>query len=144
MEKMYLNESQVQDAILDIFRKVFFDNFKPELIVGLVRGGAIPATYLSHFLNVPCYLINKDDTFELPTNKRVLVIDDINDTGKALTEVNNMLYNYLGNIRYATLVNNQSSSFEVDYSSIDINKYETPDLWIVFPWETWWTSDKLT
>ena len=32
MEKMYLNESQVQDAILDIFRKVFFDNFKPEFL----------------------------------------------------------------------------------------------------------------
>ena len=38
-----------------------------------------------------------------------------------------------------TLINNESSSFDdVDYFADTINRIETPDLWVDFPWESWW------
>jgi hypothetical protein len=40
-------------------------------------------------------------------------------------------------VRFAVIVNNISSEFEVDYYNIEINKMEDP-AWIVFPHEEWW------
>ena len=44
------------------------------------------------------------------------------------------------NVRIATLFDNESSKSEltVDYSAVTINKAEE-DVWIDFPWESWWT-----
>jgi hypothetical protein len=41
------------------------------------------------------------------------------------------------NLRFAALIDNVPSQFDVDYSSIEINKAEDP-AWIVFPYEEWW------
>jgi hypoxanthine phosphoribosyltransferase len=87
-------------------------------------------------------MVNKDElTHILPDAKNILVIDDINDTGKALTDVSNYFaFNYEANFKYATLISNVTSTFEVDYFSIDINKLEE-EIWIVFPWENWWMTN---
>jgi hypothetical protein len=39
------------------------------------------------------------------------------------------------------LVDNESSKskLNVSYSAVDLNKAEQ-DVWIVFPWESWWTK----
>jgi len=141
MRQEYLGDTDVKNCLMDIIRQMYIDGFKPDVVVGLVRGGSVPANLISQFLDVPCYMVNKDeDTHVLPDGKNILVIDDINDTGKALTEVSNYLtFNYEANFKYATLISNMGSTFEVDYFSIDINKLEE-DIWIVFPWENWWMS----
>jgi len=141
MRQEYLGDTDVKNCLMDIIRQMYIDGFKPDVVVGLVRGGSVPANLISQFLDIPCYMVNKDeDTHVLPDGKNILVIDDINDTGKALTEVSNYLtFNYEANFKYATLISNMGSTFEVDYFSIDINKLEE-DIWIVFPWENWWMS----
>jgi hypoxanthine phosphoribosyltransferase len=141
MRQEYLSDIDVKNCLMDIIRQMYIDGFKPDVVVGLVRGGSVPANLISQFLDIPCYMVNKDeDTHVLPDGKNILVIDDINDTGKALTEVSNYLtFNYEANFKYATLISNMGSTFEVDYFSIDINKLEE-DIWIVFPWENWWMS----
>ena len=42
-----------------------------------------------------------------------------------------------GKLRFASLIDNVPSKFDVDYTSIEINKDEDP-AWIVFPFEEWW------
>jgi len=42
-----------------------------------------------------------------------------------------------GTVRFATLINNTASNFDVNYSALDINKLEN-DVWFRFPWEQWW------
>lgn len=142
MRHEYLSDTDVKNCLMDIIRQMYIDGFKPDVVVGLVRGGAVPANLISQFLDVPCYMVNKDeDVHKLPPGHNVLVIDDINDTGKAMTEISNYFsHEYETNFKYATLISNMTSSFEVDYFSIDINKLEE-DIWIVFPWENWWMSN---
>ena len=41
---------------------------------------------------------------------------------------------HLSKLKFAVLINNKSSSFEVDYYSGQIDK-STDNSWIVFPWE---------
>jgi hypothetical protein len=43
-------------------------------------------------------------------------------------------------VRFAVLINNESSNYEhVDYSGRNINKLDDP-CWVVFPWENWWEA----
>ena len=80
--------------------------------------------------------------------KKILLVDDINDTGKTLqgiddvitdyasTESNAML-NYHSDIKYATLFDKESSNFEkVDFTSNIV--LPDQERWIVFPYEEWW------
>jgi hypoxanthine phosphoribosyltransferase len=81
--------------------------------------------------------------------KRILIVDDINDSGATLAWIredwqssclpnhDRWLNVWHHNVRTAVLVNNTVSEFSVDYSGTDINKLEDP-VWCVFPWEAWW------
>lgn len=53
MKKVYYNWSQIEGACLDIARQINKDNWRPDYIVGISRGGLIPATLLSHYIGVP-------------------------------------------------------------------------------------------
>jgi hypoxanthine phosphoribosyltransferase len=89
-----------------------------------------------------------EDAFE---GKRILIVDDINDSGATLNWIkqdwqsgcfpkNKRWKEVWGNnVRVAVLVDNESSKskLNVSYSAVDLNKAEE-DLWIVFPWEDWW------
>lgn len=142
MRHEYLNDADVKNCLMDIIRQMYMDGFKPDIVVGLVRGGSLPANFISQFLDIPCYMANKNEsTHILPNGKNVLVIDSINDTGKEFTEISNYFaFEYEANFKYASLVCNVGSNFEVDYYSVEINKLEE-DIWVVFPWENWWMTN---
>ena len=64
----------------------------------------------------------------------ILIIDDINDTGKTLSKMSDLFKENLSKLKFAVLINNKSSSFKVDYYSDEIDK-NIDNSWIVFPWE---------
>ena len=81
---------------------------------------------------------NNDLYPELAKNgTKILIVDDINDTGETLEYIQNS-WNlgdiWESNVRVGCIINNESSNVEIDYYSIKINKLEDP-CWIVFPWE---------
>jgi hypoxanthine phosphoribosyltransferase len=89
-----------------------------------------------------------DATFK----KNILIVDDINDTGATLEWIrkdwpssclpNDPTWNTVWNknVRFAVVINNESSNYEhVDYSARNINKLDDP-CWVVFPWEAWWEN----
>ena len=152
MKKTHISDQQVKDYTFSIIRQMHRDNYQPDLVIGFVRGGCVPANYLSQFFDIPCYMQNKEqeiDYFETDLNQyfkkkfhRVLVVDEINDSGKTLMEFNNALFEVQRDefeVRYATLITNTNSIFEVDYFGLEINKLENPS-WICFPWEEWWVQ----
>ena len=121
-------------------------DWEPDAIAGLTRGGLIPAVQFSHMFNVKLYTLNislrdgkapsaKFDWKQLEKYSRVLIIDDINDSGSTLREVHNQFYTraYM-NPKFATLLSKRSSVMEVDYAGEHINKSREND-WVVFPWE---------
>lgn len=54
MKKVYVTWQDVQGAVLEIARKLQKDSWRPDYIVGLTRGGLVPAVMLSQYLEVPC------------------------------------------------------------------------------------------
>ena len=85
---------------------MYADNWKPNYIVGITRGGNIPATIISNMTGIRCETLKvslRDDDSESESNrwmaedalgyndgtqitasplyKNILIVDDINDTG---------------------------------------------------------------
>lgn len=106
MKKVFYNWQQVQGACLDIVRQMQQDEWKPDYIVGITRGGAIPAVLISQFLDVPMNALKvslRDEVGGTESNcwmaedaygyngnigeqvcKNILVVDDINDSGATI------------------------------------------------------------
>jgi len=141
-KKAYYTWSQVEGMTQDILRQIRDEKF--DAVVGLTRGGLTPAVLVSQYLDIPMHTLKVSlrdhqekeslKVLDKLSGQRVLVIDDINDTGATLNYIKE---HWIGNLTYAVLINNEASDADVDYSSININKMED-DVWIVFPWEDWW------
>jgi len=164
MNKLYLDYTDMERMVQTIIRDINLDGYKPDYIVGITRGGLLPAVLISQYMNVPMYSLdvslrdnaNKEgpesncwmaeDAFN---GKNILIVDDINDSGATLNwikedwqiSIHDEFQNVFGNnVRFATVVDNQSSDFnEVGYTGLEINKAEN-DVWVVFPFEDWWMS----
>ena len=158
--KRYISEQEMKTGVLDIVSQMYSDDWRPDYIVGVTRGGLIPAVMMSHYTGVKMHTLDvrlRDADHspehavwmseEAGAGKRILIIDDINDTGETFKwivkdwEESNPPADWLdiwGNtVRFATIIDNSPSKFDVDYTSIEINKAEDP-AWIVFPFEEWW------
>ena len=103
MNKIYYTERTVKTWVHGIVRAMNHDGFKPDYIVGLTRGGLVPAVMLSHYLDVPMHSLGvslRDNTGFGPESncwmaedaygyksldeqdpKNILIVDDINDSG---------------------------------------------------------------
>lgn len=161
MKKVYYNWSQIEGACLDIVRQINQDNFKPAYIVGISRGGLVPAVLLSQYLNIPMHPLSvmlRDHVYtetncwmavDAHRGTNILIVDDINDSGATINWIkndwqsacipNHSAWNDLvwrNNVRVATIVENAYSSEQTDYTWEVDNKEE--EIWRVFPWEEFW------
>ena len=168
MNKIYLTWRDVEHHTQEILRQIHADSWRPDYVVGLTRGGLVPANLISQYLGCRMETLKvslRDDTecesnlwmaedafgHEMDQPKRILIVDDINDTGATLNYIredwpsgcfpDNPRWTEVwgSNVRVAVLVDNESSKSEipVSYSAVDINKAEQ-DVWVCFPWEEWW------
>ena len=148
MKKSILSNNEINNAIKEIVNQIDISGFTPEIIISINRGGCIPGVYLSHYFKKPHNIIdikslkaNSLKDFSLLTNtlkknKSVLVIDDINDSGKTFDIVKKIFSSSNNEIRFAALINNISSKTKIDYHGQLIDKRNNP-IWYVFPWENW-------
>ena len=166
MKKQLVTWRDVEHQVQEILRQMQKDQWIPDYVVGLTRGGLAPANMISQYLDIPMHTlkVNLRDHADTESNtwmpkdafnhtKEILIVDDINDTGATLNWIKqdwqssclpndpmwiNGIWN--NNVRVAVLYDNESSKSEltIDYSAVTINKAEE-DVWIDFPWESWWT-----
>lgn len=165
VKKVYYTNEQIKGFVSDIMRQIHKDQWKPDYVVGLTRGGLIPAVMVSHYLDVPMYTLKvslrdsgdseingwmPEDAFGYKTRKKnILIVDDINDSGDTLNWIKKDWEHsclsrdpswkdiWNNSVRFAVLVDNESSQADVNYSAVSINK-AVEDQWIVFPWEEWY------
>jgi len=147
--KVNYSIDKVQNAITQIIDQMTKSNWLPEMILSINRGGCIPGVYLSHRIEKPHKVIDVQlrDSLISPNffvlndcvsnYKRVLIIDDINDTGTTFDLINKNAGNTDCEIHYAALINNSKSKIKIDYFGQLIDKSKNP-VWYVFPWEKWW------
>ena len=145
-KKDYFDQKDMELALVEIKNQIGKSNFYPEIIFSINRGGCIPGVYLSHLFNIPHHVIDvqlRDQknninisnlTESAKLKKNILIVDDINDTGATFNFVKNSLSEYKGNFGYASLIENKSSKFKVDFKGKIIDKKINPN-WIVFQWE---------
>jgi len=100
---------------------------KFDYIWGIPRGGLIPAVILAHKLDIP--LVSDRKMLSMRNDYKLLIVDDLYETGKALCEA------------IAMLPSKVSWRSAVVYTKADkeIAHYSGPlmdkDAWIVFPYE---------
>ena len=182
IKKHYYSWQDVEDACVNIALQMYKDAWRPDYIVGITRGGNVPATILSNMLGIRCEALKvslRDDAMGSETNcwmsedafgynypeetgvtgarwdtmqrKKILVVDDINDTGATFNWIkqdwqssclpnednawNSVWNGDMANVRFATITENLSSTFGgVRYYTHEVNKAEEP-VWLVYPWE---------
>lgn len=128
---------QFEDDTNRIVNSISGDSFKPDVIVGLSRGGLMPAVVLSHRLNVPMVPVTwqtrdgKTKDKEVLNNVKskynnILVVDDICDSGLTLREISSIL-----KAKYVVLIDKAPEKFLVDYAG----RICDSDEWIEFFWE---------
>jgi len=146
MRQAHISHNDVIHYTHEIIRQIILDEFKPQAVVTLVKGGLVVGNYLSQYFDVPLIALNKNyDVYELPDHNEILVADDINDTGATFNKLELDFVKVgltLQKRKYAALIDNQASSFSIDYYGKLINK-EDDNAWIVFPWEEWWKIKNL-
>jgi hypoxanthine phosphoribosyltransferase len=112
MKKLYCNDTRLSGWVHNIMRDMTTDGWRPDYIVGITRGGLVPALMLSQYMNIPMETLKvslRDETSDPESNlwmaeeafgyhrtdnlpgysnpdlrKNILIVDDINDTGATL------------------------------------------------------------
>lgn len=139
--------SQIYEMLLNQAETISKSCFKPDIIIGIARGGWLPARVLSDLLetsslaNVSAeFYVNIAETRNEPVliqgvsvavaGKKVLIADDVADTGRSLKLVReHILQQGAKDIRTATVYCKPWSIVKPDYYERETK------LWIVFPWE---------
>jgi len=157
IKKKYYSWQDVENACVNIVLQMYKDNWRPDYIVGITRGGNVPATIISNMTGIRCEALKvslRDDNSESETNcwmsedaqnnKKILIVDDINDTGATFNWIKDDWHSSVfmlpesvwgDNVRFATITENLSSEFDgVTYYHDEVNKAEE-DVWLVYPWE---------
>ena len=138
---------EIHLMLLDLALQIRRDHYRPEVIVGISRGGWPPARVMSDLLQNPNLanmkvefykdigVRNKKPRITQPVTmevvrKRVLVVDDVSDTGQSLRVVANHLRRKpVKELRVCTIYMKPQSIYRPDYYSRTTRK------WIIFPWE---------
>ncbi|HVO77485.1 MAG TPA: phosphoribosyltransferase [Methanomassiliicoccales archaeon] len=141
---------EISKWTLDVARQIEDCRCKPTVIIGLTRGGWVPARLLCDHLHVKkLYAVktehwgitaNQDGkailTQELNApieNENVLIVDDITDTGESLKlAVSHIEPKRPKEIRTATLLHITHSKIEPEFYSVRVP--EEHWTWFIFPW----------
>lgn len=126
MYKEFINWNQIEYAVADIANFINNGNYSNYKIIGLPRGGLIPAVLLSHRTSLP--LITKPEI-----NDHLIIIDDIIDSGETIIKTVNELKNWGIQPVVCSLYYRLDNGFTPDWWVHGI-KNDDPR-WIQFPWE---------
>jgi xanthine phosphoribosyltransferase len=157
-ELYYVSHEDFVADVRAVSQQVAGDDWQPDFLIGVGRGGLVPAVYISHQLDLP--MLSVDHSSKVPgfadellgkvaeksrDGTKLLVIDDINDSGGTIDYIRRLLAAVgceAANLRFAVLLNNCRSKVSVDYWSQIIDR-NADKRWFVFPWEAMGTSKTL-
>lgn len=149
--KTYIEFDAIKTMCADIYQQAQKDNFNPDLLIGICRGGLVPLAILAGepmfnnrnilTIDVASYDHNDEQRelnvlFPVHLNdykecKSVLIIDDLVDSGQTVESIIKLITAHMpdAEIKVAALFYKPKSKIKPDY-------YVTVTTdWIVFPWE---------
>jgi uncharacterized protein len=139
--------SDLGDAARELAGSIVADGYEPDLILGIARGGLLVAGALSYALGVKNtftmnveFYTGVDERLPVPMilppvpdlvdlhDARMLIADDVADTGQTLALVKGFCTGQVGEVRTAVVYVKPRSIVTCDYV------WRRTDLWIDFPW----------
>ena len=144
-----LSWSLFGEAARELAQQVADSGFTPDLVLAIARGGLFVAGALGyalevknlHVMNVE-YYTGVDQRLEMPVvlppvptavdlaGARVLVADDVADTGATLKLVRDFCQDHVADVRCAVVYEKPQSSVRCEYV------WRRTDRWIEFPWSS--------
>ena len=138
---------QLGEASRELARAIVDDGYEPDLILGIARGGLLVAGALSYAIGVKNtftmnveFYTGVDERLPVPMilppvpalvdlqDARMLIADDVADTGQTLALVKGFCSGQVGEVRTAVLYEKPRSIVTCDYV------WQRTELWIDFPW----------
>ena len=139
--------TQLGEASRELARTIVDDGYEPDLILGIARGGLLVAGALSYAIGVKNtftmnveFYTGVDERLPVPMilppvpalvdlqDARMLIADDVADTGQTLALVKGFCAGQVGEVRTAVLYEKPRSIVTCDYV------WRRTELWIDFPW----------
>ena len=157
-ELCYIPYEEFVEDVQQVAAALEADRWAPDHIVGIGRGGLVPAAYLSHRTGIS--LLSVDYSSGVPSfaeelmaklagttaeGRRLLLVDDINDSGGTIDYIRRLLAENgcdEANLRFAVIMTNSRSKADVEYWAQMIDRSEDKR-WFVFPWEAVAASDTI-
>jgi hypoxanthine phosphoribosyltransferase len=142
-----LSYEQFGIAVRELSQLIMDSDYKPDIILSIARGGLLIGGALGYALDVKNtftmsveFYTGINERLALPvvlppvpnkvdlTGLKVLVADDVADTGATLKLVREFCGGYVAEVRSAVLYEKSQSVEKPDYV------WRHTDLWIEFPW----------
>lgn len=135
------------DATRELSRRIVASGFRPEVVVAIARGGLLPAGAIAYGLGVKnCGAINMEFYTGIGTvldapevlppaldmeyldGRRVLLVDDVAESGRTLRMAVDMLRDRGADVRSVTIYTKPATIIQPDFAWRDTAR------WIDFPW----------
>jgi hypoxanthine phosphoribosyltransferase len=148
-QKEVLTWAGFGDASRELAELVADSGYEPGIVLGIARGGLIPAAAMAYALDVKNvfmmsieFYTGVDERLEFPVmlppllntvdiaGARVLVVDDVADTGGTLKLVKDFCAAHVAEVRCAVLYEKPRSIVKCEYV------WRRTDRWVNFPWSS--------
>jgi hypoxanthine phosphoribosyltransferase len=139
--------SEVGVAARALAERILEDGYRPDMLLSIARGGLVIGGALGYALDVKNtftmnveFYVGVDERLPMPMilppvpelvdleEARVLVVDDVADTGRTLALVKDFCAGSVGEARVAVLYEKPRSEVQCEYV------WRRTDRWIDFPW----------
>jgi hypoxanthine phosphoribosyltransferase len=146
-ERERLSWSEFGEAARELARRIVADGYEPDLILSIARGGLLVGAALGYALEVKNtwtmnveFYTDVDERLDVPMilppvpelvdleSARMLIADDVADTGETLRLVKEFCEGKVAEVRCAVLYEKPRSRVNCEYV------WRRTELWIDFPW----------
>ncbi len=146
-ERENLTYSLFGQAVRELAQAVADDSYDPDIVLSIARGGLFVAGGLGYALDVKnLHVMNVEfytgvgQTLDMPvmlppvpnvvdlSRKKVLIADDVADTGRTLKLVQDFCAEHVAEVRSAVIYEKPQSVVKCEYV------WKRTDRWINFPW----------
>src|SRR5690242_17957340 len=147
MEREVMSWADLGEGARAIAQAVADDGYRPDIVLGIARGGLLVAGAIGYALGVKnTFTMNVefytgiDERLDMPmilppvpdlvdfAETKVLIADDVADTGETLKAVHEFLAGKVAEVRSAVLYEKPRSAVKCEYV------WRRTDRWITFPW----------
>src|ERR671936_2437247 len=141
--------SEVGLAARTLAERIVDDGYRPDMVLSIARGGLVPGGAIAYALGVKNtftmnveFYVGVDERLPMPMilppvpelvdleEARVLIADDVADTGLTLLLVKDFCAGKVGEVRCAVLYEKPRSVVRCEYV------WRRTDRWINFPWSS--------